>query len=163
MALAEHEPEVIFHLAAQPLVRLYAQPVETFATNVMGTVNLLEAARHAESVRSIVLVTSDKCYDNKEWVWGYREHEAMGGHDPYGGQQGLAELVAAAYRRSSRAQLANRRRHRAGRERDWRRRLGADRLLPDAARALLAGRTVSAGRPNAIRPWQHVLEPLADT
>jgi CDP-glucose 4,6-dehydratase len=163
VALAEYEPEVIFHLAAQPLVRLsYSQPVETFATNVMGTVNLLEAARHAESVRSIVLVTSDKCYENKEWVWGYREHEAMGGHDPYSASKGCAELVAAAYRRSFFA------------PRDWQTGVGTvragnvigggdwalDRLLPDAARALSAGRTITARRPNSVRPWQHVLEPL---
>jgi CDP-glucose 4,6-dehydratase len=163
VALAEHEPEVIFHLAAQPLVRLsYAQPVDTFATNVMGTVNLLEAARHAESVRSIVLVTSDKCYENKEWVWGYREHEAMGGHDPYSASKGCAELAAVAYRRSffsahdCQTGVATVRAGNVIGGGDW----AADRLLPDAVRALSAGRTVIARRPNSVRPWQHVLEPL---
>ena len=100
-ALAAHRPEIVLHLAAQPLVRRsYAEPVETFATNVMGTVHLLEAARRADSVRAVVAITSDKCYENREWLWGYRENEPLGGHDPYSASKGCAELVAAAYRRS---------------------------------------------------------------
>ena len=153
----------MLHLAAQPLVRQsYAEPVDTFAANVMGTVHMLEAARHTDSVRAVVAVTSDKCYENREWLWGYRESEPLGGHDPYSASKGCAELVVAAYRQSF-FQTADR--HvgiataRAGNViggGDW----ALDRLLPDAARALAQGRPIVARRPASVRPWQHVLEPL---
>ncbi|HEX3999625.1 MAG TPA: CDP-glucose 4,6-dehydratase [Pirellulales bacterium] len=162
-ALAEQQPEVVFHLAAQPLVRAsYAQPVETFATNVFGTVHLLEAIRHVESVRAVVVVTSDKCYENQEWHWGYRETEPLGGHDPYSASKACAELVTAAWRRSF---LSAERRPigvataRAGNVLgggDW----AEDRIVPDAVRSILAGKPLVVRRPRAIRPWQHVLEPL---
>ncbi len=161
--MAEHQPEIVFHLAAQPLVRLsYAQPVETFGTNVLGTVHLLEASRHVESVRSVVIVTSDKCYENKEWAWGYRENEPLGGRDPYSASKGCAEIAAAAYRQSYFAddlRLVGVATARAGNViggGDW----ALDRLLPDAARALAENQTIVARRPASIRPWQHVLEPL---
>jgi CDP-glucose 4,6-dehydratase len=161
-ALAAHRPEIVLHLAAQPLVRQsYAEPVETFAANVMGTVHLLEAVRHTESVRAVVVVTSDKCYENKEWLWGYREDEPMGGHDPYSASKGCAEIVAAAYRRSyfSKDHCVGLATARAGNViggGDWAR----DRVLPDAVRALARGEAFVARRPAAVRPWQHVLEPL---
>ena len=162
-----HRPEVVIHMAAQPLVRYsYAEPHETYSTNVMGTVNLLEAVRGAGSVRSVVNVTSDKCYENREWAWGYRENEAMGGFDPYSSSKGCAELVTAAYRSS----FFNPARHsehgvalgsgRAGNViggGDW----AADRLIPDILRAIEAGQAVDIRNPGAIRPWQHVLEPLS--
>lgn len=159
-------PEVVFHLAAQPLVRRsYADPVETYSTNVMGTVNLLEAVRSCESVRSVVVVTSDKCYENREWPWGYRENEPMGGYDPYSNSKGCAELISASYRSS----FFNKDRYaqhgvalataRAGNViggGDW----SADRLVPDLLRAFEDRRGASIRNPGAIRPWQHVLEPL---
>ena len=162
-----HRPEVVIHMAAQPLVRYsYVEPHETYSTNVMGTVNLLEAIRGAGSVRSVVNVTSDKCYENREWAWGYRENEAMGGFDPYSSSKGCAELVTAAYRSS----FFNPARHsehgvalgsgRAGNViggGDW----AADRLIPDILRAIEADQPVHIRNPGAIRPWQHVLEPLA--
>jgi CDP-glucose 4,6-dehydratase len=160
---AAHQPEIVFHLAAQPLVRQsYAEPVETFSANVMGTVQLLEAVRQTESVRAVVVVTSDKCYENKEWFWGYREEEPMGGHDPYSASKGCAELVAAAYRRSyfsaeRRVGLATARAGNVIGGGDWAR----DRVLPDAVRALARGEPFIARRPAAVRPWQHVLEPLS--
>ena len=163
----EAAPEVVIHMAAQALVRAsYDEPVLTYATNVMGTVNLLEAVRRTGGVRAVVVVTSDKCYENREWVWGYRENEPMGGHDPYSNSKGCAELVTSAYRSSffSPAAYAS---HgcavasgRAGNViggGDW----AADRLVPDIVRALTAGAPVSIRNPGAIRPWQHVLEPLA--
>lgn len=159
---ADHRPEIVFHLAAQPLVRQsYAEPVETFAANVMGTVHLLDAVRHTESVRAVVVVTSDKCYENKEWLWGYREDEPMGGYDPYSASKGCAELVAAAYRKSyfstdHRVGLATARAGNVIGGGDWAR----DRVLPDAVRALARGEPFVARRPAAVRPWQHVLEPL---
>ncbi len=162
--LSDIQPEVVFHLAAQPLVRLsYSQPVETFATNVMGTVHVLEAARSVASVRSVVVVTSDKCYENREWPWPYRETEAMGGHDPYSSSKGCAELVTAAYRRSFFAHghghrsvgIATARAGNVIGGGDW----AADRLLPDCMRALAEGRTIEVRNPHAIRPWQHVLDP----
>ncbi len=154
-------PEVIFHLAAQPLVRLsYAQPVETYATNVMGTVHVLEAARHAGGVRGIVCVTSDKCYENREWPWPYRESDPMGGHDPYSNSKGCAELVAAAYRRSyfddGGPLLATVRAGNVIGGGDW----AADRLVPDLVRACEAGVAPLIRAPDAVRPWQHVLEAL---
>jgi CDP-glucose 4,6-dehydratase len=155
-------PEIVIHMAAQPLVRLsYQQPVETYATNVMGTVHVLEAARHAGSVRAIVNITTDKCYENREWVWGYREDEPMGGHDPYSNSKGCAELVSSAYRRSFLAEagiaLATARAGNVIGGGDW----AADRLIPDILRALQAGEPVLIRNPQAIRPWQHVLEPLS--
>jgi len=162
-AMEEAAPEVVFHLAAQPLVRKsYAAPVETYATNVMGTVHVLEAVRRCASVRTVVIVTTDKCYDNKEWVWGYREDEPLGGYDPYSSSKACAELVAKAYRQSffaDRPQVAVAT-ARAGNViggGDW----AADRLLPDCLRSLATGAAVRIRHPQAIRPWQHVLEPLS--
>lgn len=160
-------PEIVFHLAAQPLVMLsYQQPVETYATNIMGTVHLLEAVRQVGGVRAVVTVTSDKCYANREWLWGYRENEPMGGDDPYSSSKGCAELVTAAYRASF-FPPADYARHgvalasaRAGNViggGDW----AEDRLVPDLIRAFQAGRRVTIRHPEAIRPWQHVLEPLS--
>jgi CDP-glucose 4,6-dehydratase len=168
-ALLSHQPEIVLHLAAQSLVRQsYADPVQTFATNVMGTANLLDAVRHTNSVRVAVIVTSDKCYENQEWQWGYRENEAMGGYDPYSASKGCAELVTSAYQRSYFAQAASKTGAlpvaiatvRAGNViggGDW----ALDRLIPDIMRSVAAGKPVLIRNPNAIRPWQHVLEPLA--
>lgn len=158
----EFQPEVIIHMAAQPLVRLsYQQPIETYATNVMGTVHLLEAARHASSVRSIVNITTDKCYENREWVWGYREDEPMGGHDPYSNSKGCAELVSSAYRKSflkdAGIAMATARAGNVIGGGDW----ALDRLVPDTLLALEKGQPVQIRNPHAIRPWQHVLEPLS--
>lgn len=156
------QPEIVLHMAAQPLVRLsYDQPMETYATNVMGTVHVLEAARHAGSVRAIVNVTTDKCYENREWAWGYRESEPMGGHDPYSNSKGCAELVSNAYRQSFLAEagiaLATARAGNVIGGGDW----ALDRLVPDIFRALESGEPVRIRNPNATRPWQHVLEPLS--
>ena len=155
-------PEIVFHLAAQPLVRYsYKEPVETYAVNVMGTVNLLEAIRQTDCVRAVVCVTTDKCYENREWPWGYRENEPLGGHDPYSSSKACAELVSAAYRDSFLAALgvalATARAGNVIGGGDW----AVDRLLPDFLRALDAGETLSIRSPGAIRPWQHVLEPLS--
>ena len=165
--LTDHRPEIVVHMAAQALVRAsYEQPVETYATNVMGTVHLLEAVRRSEGVRVVLVVTSDKCYENREWVWGYRENEPMGGHDPYSSSKGCAELVTAAYRSSFFAP-GDYARHgvavasaRAGNViggGDWAR----DRLVPDIMDAFLEGRTARIRNPHAIRPWQHILDPLS--
>lgn len=159
---AEFKPELVFHLAAQPLVRLsYRQPLETYATNVMGTLHVLEAARAAGSVRAIVNVTTDKCYENREWPWGYRENEPMGGHDPYSSSKGCAELASSAWRRSFLAEdgiaLATARAGNVIGGGDW----AEDRLVPDILRALQRGAAVQVRNPHAIRPWQHVLEPLS--
>ena len=159
-------PEVVIHMAAQSLVRRsFAEPRETYATNVMGTVNVLDAVRlHGKQVRAVVNVTSDKCYENREWEWGYREDEPMGGHDPYSSSKGCAELVTDAFRRSffSEASQAGTRlaSARAGNViggGDW----GEDRLLPDIMRAALDGEQLRVRNPNSIRPWQHVLNPLS--
>ena len=155
-------PDVVFHLAAQSLVRYsYTAPVETYAINVMGTVNLLEAIRRTPGVMAVLNVTSDKCYENREWAWPYRENEALGGFDPYSSSKGCAELVTAAYRRSFLAQagthLASARAGNVIGGGDW----AADRLLPDFLRALDAGQILKIRSPGATRPWQHVLEPLA--
>lgn len=160
-AVARARPEVIFHLAAQPLVRLsYEEPVETYATNVMGTVHLLEAARQVPGVRAIICVTSDKCYENREWVWPYRESDPMGGHDPYSSSKGCAEIVTAAYRssyfRESGPALASVRAGNVIGGGDW----AADRLVPDLVRAFEAGAAPLIRSPDAVRPWQHVLEAL---
>lgn len=161
-ALRSCEPDIVLHLAAQPLVRSsYAEPVMTYAVNVMGTVHLLEAARTCKSVRSIVIVTTDKCYENKEWAWGYRESEPMGGHDPYSSSKGCAELITAAYRDSFLASagiaVASARAGNVIGGGDW----AMDRLLPDFFRAAKAGHVLEVRYPDATRPWQHVLEPLS--
>jgi CDP-glucose 4,6-dehydratase len=158
----DFQPEIVIHMAAQPLVRLsYQQPVETYATNVMGTVHVLEAARQARSVRAIVNITTDKCYENREWVWGYREDEPMGGHDPYSSSKGCAELVSSAYRKSflqcAGIAMATARAGNVIGGGDW----AADRLVPDVLRALEHRQSVTIRNPHAIRPWQHVLEPLS--
>jgi CDP-glucose 4,6-dehydratase len=155
-------PDIVFHLAAQPLVRhSYVQPVETYAVNVMGTVHLLEAVRATTSVKAVVNVTTDKCYENREWVWGYRENEALGGFDPYSSSKGCAELVTSAYRQSFLAPagiaLASARAGNVIGGGDW----AADRLIPDFLRAMDAGETLNIRSPLATRPWQHVLEPLS--
>lgn len=161
-AMAAFRPEIVLHMAAQPLVRLsYSQPVETYATNVMGTVHLLEAVRHTPDVRVVVNVTTDKCYENKEWVWGYREDEPMGGYDPYSNSKGCSELVTSAYRRSffqaGGPALASGRAGNVIGGGDW----ALDRLVPDILRAFEAGKPVIVRNPQATRPWQHVLEPLS--
>ena len=156
-AMCQARPEVVFHLAAQPLVRRsYRQPVETFATNVMGTVHLLDTARSVPSVRSIVVITSDKCYENREWPWAYRETEALGGDDPYSSSKGCAELVSAAYRRSFFSGIATARAGNVIGGGDW----ADERLIPDCIRALSTGESVAIRHPGSVRPWQHVLEPL---
>jgi len=160
-AVAECRPEAIFHLAAQPLVRLsYETPVETYATNVMGTLHVLEAARQAQGVKAIVCVTSDKCYDNREWIWPYRESDPMGGHDPYSSSKGCAELATAAYRRCyfehAGPALGSARAGNVIGGGDW----ATDRLVPDLVRAFEADVSPLIRSPQAVRPWQHVLEAL---
>src|ERR1035437_7947066 len=154
-AMQPSQADIVIHMAAQPLVRLsYAEPVETYATNVMGTVHVLESARHTPSVKAVVVVPTDKCYENNEWAWGYRENEPMGGHDPYSNSKGCSELVASAYRRSFlQGQGIAAATARAGNViggGDW----AADRLVPDVLRALLAGEAIRIRNPHAIRPWQ---------
>jgi CDP-glucose 4,6-dehydratase len=161
-ALQIARPEIVFNLAAQPLVRYsYAHPTETYAVNVMGTVNLLEAVRHAPGVRAVVNITTDKCYENREWLWGYRESDAMGGFDPYSSSKGCAELVTSAYRRSfldsAGIALASARAGNVIGGGDW----AEDRLIPDFLRALDAGKKLEIRSPQSTRPWQHVLEPLS--
>ena len=161
-AMRASQADIVIHMAAQPLVRLsYAEPVETYATNVMGTVHLLEAARHTSSVKAIVVVTTDKCYENNEWAWGYREIEPMGGHDPYSNSKGCAELVTSAFRRSFlQGQGISVATARAGNViggGDW----ATDRLVPDILRAFEKNHPVAIRNPYATRPWQHVLEPLS--
>lgn len=166
-AMCQAAPDIVIHMAAQPLVRRsYVDPVETYSTNVMGTVNLLEAVRQTPSVRAVVNVTTDKCYENKEWVWGYRENEAMGGFDPYSSSKGCSELITAAYRNSffnaskycvHQVALATARAGNVIGGGDW----AEDRLIPDILRALQANQPVSIRNPQATRPWQHVLEPLS--
>jgi CDP-glucose 4,6-dehydratase len=160
-AMCAAQPEVVFHFAAQPLVRhSYAEPVETYATNVMGTINLLEAARKTPSVKAVVIVTSDKCYENREWVWPYRENEPLGGYDPYSSSKACAELVTAAWRRSFLAEanihVASVRAGNVIGGGDW----SQDRLIPDFIRAYCQKKPLRVRSPHAIRPWQHVLEPL---
>ncbi len=158
----EHKPEIVIHMAAQPLVRYsYTHPAETYEVNVMGTVNVLEAVRQTPKVRAVVNVTTDKCYENREWIWGYRENEAMGGFDPYSSSKGCAELVTSAYRRSfiepAGVALASARAGNVIGGGDW----AADRLIPDFLRAMDAGKTLEIRSPQSTRPWQHALEPLA--
>ena len=160
-AMSQFAPEVVFHLAAQPLVRhSYVEPALTYATNVMGTVNLLEAVRQAPSIRAVVVVTTDKCYENREWHQGYCETDHLGGHDPYSSSKACAELVCAAYRDSflslTGVALATARAGNVIGGGDW----ATDRLIPDLIRGFLAGESVSIRNPHAVRPWQHVLEPL---
>ena len=163
-AMSEAKPDVVIHMAAQPLVRYsYANPVETYATNVMGTVHVLESTRAIDSVRATVVVTTDKCYENKEWVWGYRENEPMGGYDPYSSSKGCAELVTSAYRQSffcgsnSINKIASARAGNVIGGGDW----SEDRLIPDAIKAFEANKPLMIRNPLATRPWQHVLEPLS--
>ncbi|MDE2482509.1 MAG: CDP-glucose 4,6-dehydratase [bacterium] len=160
VALREAAPSVVFHLAAQALVRQgYADPVATFETNVMGTVHVLEALRNVPSVEAVVVVTSDKCYQNREWVWGYRESDALGGDEPYSASKGAAEIVTHAYRASflhERVGVASARAGNVIGGGDW----SHDRLIPDLVQAVLSGRPPELRSPHAIRPWQHVLEPL---
>lgn len=166
--LAAAKPDIVFHLAAQPLVRdSYIDPVGTYETNVMGTVNLLQAIRQTPSVRSVVVVTTDKCYENREWAWGYRETDPMGGYDPYSNSKGCAELVTQAFRSSffnaksygitHRTAIGSARAGNVIGGGDF----AKDRLIPDMIRALQAGDRVKIRSPHAIRPWQHVLEPLS--
>jgi len=160
--VAAFRPEIVLHMAAQPLVRLsYVQPVETYATNVMGTVHVLEAVRRVPGARVVVSVTTDKCYENREWAWGYREDEPMGGHDPYSNSKGCAELVTSAYRRSFLGQggvaLASARAGNVIGGGDW----ASDRLVPDILRAFERDEPVVIRNPGSTRPWQHVLEPLS--
>ena len=166
-AMGDAKPEIVIHMAAQALVRhSYDNPVETYSTNVMGTVHLLEAVRGTPSVKAVLNVTSDKCYENREWVWGYRENEPMGGFDPYSNSKGCAELVTSAYRNSY-FHPEKYKEHgvaigsgRAGNViggGDWAR----DRLIPDTMRAIVQGKPVGIRNPHSVRPWQHVLEPLS--
>jgi CDP-glucose 4,6-dehydratase len=166
-AMADARPEIVIHMAAQPLVRYsYANPVETYATNVMGTVHVLESIRNLDCVRAAVIVTTDKCYENKEWAWGYRENEPMGGHDPYSNSKGCAELVTSAYRQSyfspekyakHKVAIASARAGNVIGGGDW----SEDRLIPDAIKAFEAQQALMIRNPLATRPWQHVLEPLS--
>ncbi len=165
-AMAAAQPEIVIHMAAQPIVRRsYQAPIETYATNVMGTVHLLEAVRQVGGVKVVVDITSDKCYENKEWVWGYREDDRLGGYDPYSSSKACAELVAASYRNSffnpakyeeHGVALATTRAGNVIGGGDW----AADRLIPDILNAVMKGESVLIRSPHATRPWQHVLEPL---
>lgn len=160
------QPEIVIHMAAQPLVReSYRMPIETYSINVMGTVHLLEACRNTKSVNTIVNVTTDKCYENREWLWGYRENEPMGGYDPYSNSKGCSELVTSSFRNSyfnplkyaeHGVALASARAGNVIGGGDW----ADDRLIPDFIRAISKGEEVKIRSPYAIRPWQHVLEPL---
>lgn len=164
---AEYQPDLVFHLAAQPLVRLsYEIPVETYETNVMGTINVLEAIRETASVKIGIMITTDKCYENKEQIWGYREDEPMGGYDPYSSSKGAAEIAISSWRRSffnpntyekHGKSIASARAGNVIGGGDW----ALDRIIPDCIRALEAGKTIDIRNPKAIRPWQHVLEPLS--
>lgn len=157
--LSEARPDIVFHLAAQPLVRrAYQEPRLTWETNVMGTANMLDALRTCETVRSAVIVTSDKCYENREWLWGYRENDALGGHDPYSASKAAAELAVSCWRRSfpSSTKIASARAGNVIGGGDW----NCDRLVPDFIKAIQTGNALMLRNPASIRPWQHVLEPL---
>ena len=162
-ALGDFQPDFVFHLAAQALVRSsYADPVETFSTNVLGSTHLLEAVRQCESVRSLVYITSDKCYENVEWVWGYRENDQLGGADPYSASKAAAELVFSSYTRSFFAKrpslgAASARAGNVIGGGDW----AIDRIIPDCIRAISSEQPIVLRNPSATRPWQHVLEPLS--
>lgn len=163
----EHNPEIVFHLAAQPLVRLsYDIPVETYETNVMGTIHVLEAIRATESVKVGIMITTDKCYENKEQIWGYRENEAMGGFDPYSSSKGAAEIAISSWRRSyfnpqsyndHGKSIASVRAGNVIGGGDW----AKDRIIPDCIKALEKNQPIAIRSPHAVRPWQHVLEPLS--
>lgn len=166
-AIVSAQPEIIIHMAAQPLVRdSYKIPVETYDVNVMGTVNLLDAVRHCKGVKAFINVTTDKCYENKEWIWGYRENEPLGGYDPYSNSKACSELVTSSFRNSyfnpndypaHGVAIASARAGNVIGGGDW----AADRLIPDCIRAVLKNKKVLIRNPHAIRPWQHVLEPLS--
>lgn len=162
-ALKQADPEIIFHLAAQALVRYsYREPLETLASNVMGTANLLEAARTVGSIKCILAVTTDKCYENREWIFPYRENDSLGGHDPYAASKACTEIVTASYRASffgkqDAPAIATARAGNVIGGGDW----AEDRLVPDCIRAFIDGRSVELRYPDAVRPWQHVLEPLS--
>ncbi len=163
---AKYRPDIVFHLAAQPLVRLsYDIPVETYKTNVMGTINILEAIRSTDSVKVGVMITTDKCYENREQIWGYREDDAMGGYDPYSSSKGAAEIAISSWRRSyfnpmkfteHGVSIASVRAGNVIGGGDW----ALDRIIPDCIRAIEQGQPIIVRSPNAVRPWQHVLEPL---
>lgn len=164
--MQEVQPEIVIHMAAQPLVReSYINPVDTYAINVMGTVNVLETVRHCQSVKAVINVTTDKCYENKEWIWGYRENEPLGGYDPYSNSKACSELVTASYRNSffhpseysnHGVAMATARAGNVIGGGDW----ATDRLIPDCIEALLNNKKIRIRNPYSIRPWQHVLEPL---
>lgn len=162
-AMLEFDPDIVIHMAAQPLVRAsYSDPVRTYQTNVMGTVNLLEAVRACKSVKAVINVTTDKCYKNNEWIWGYRENEQMGGYDPYSNSKGCSELVTSAYRQSffqsqTSVSIASARAGNVIGGGDW----SDDRLIPDVLKAFDLGKPVVIRNPLATRPWQHVLEPIS--
>lgn len=166
-SMSEASPEIVIHMAAQPLVReSYKVPSETFETNVMGTVNLFEAARNCLTIKAIINVTTDKCYENKEWVWGYRENEPLGGYDPYSSSKACSEFVTSAYRNSffhsgnysaHGVSVASARAGNVIGGGDW----ANDRLVPDCIRAVLKGKKIQIRNPHAVRPWQHVIEPLS--
>lgn len=162
-SMVEFNPEILIHMAAQPLVRLsYVSPIETYDVNVLGTAKVLEAARYCDSLKAVVSVTTDKCYENREWSWGYRENEAMGGYDPYSSSKGCAELLTSAYRRSffnekGKAAVATARAGNVIGGGDW----AMDRLIPDILGAFERQEPVIIRNPMATRPWQHVLEPLS--
>jgi CDP-glucose 4,6-dehydratase len=161
VALQESEAEIVFHLAAQSLVKKsYINPIETYEINIMGTVNLFEAVRSSKTVKAVVNITSDKCYENKEWLWGYREKDPMGGYDPYSSSKGCAELITSAYRdsffKNEGVVLASARAGNVFGGGDW----AENRLIPDIIRAILSDQKIIIRNPNATRPWQHVLEPL---
>ena len=161
--MTSFNPDILIHMAAQPLVRLsYSDPINTYETNVIGTANVLESARYCNNLKAVVSVTTDKCYENKEWLWGYREDEAIGGHDPYSSSKGCAELVTSAYRRSyfsdfDSPAIATARAGNVIGGGDW----ALDRLIPDTINAFSNHKKVEIRNPMAIRPWQHVLEPLS--
>ncbi|MFH1096130.1 MAG: CDP-glucose 4,6-dehydratase [Candidatus Desantisbacteria bacterium] len=166
-SMSEATPDIVIHMAAQPLVReSYKNPVETYAINVMGTVNLFEAVRKCKSIKAVINVTTDKCYENKEWYWGYRENEPMGGYDPYSNSKACSELVTTSYRKSffnpndyhiHHVGLASARAGNVIGGSDW----AQDRLIPDCVQSILRGEKIIIRNPEAIRPWQHVLEPLS--
>jgi CDP-glucose 4,6-dehydratase len=161
-SIIDFEPDYVFHLAAQAIVKdSYENPVKTFNSNIIGSVNLLESVKRCPSVRALIFITSDKCYENFEWVWGYRENDQLGGHDPYSASKGAAELVFSAYSRSFFSQRKNLgvASARAGNViggGDW----AADRIIPDCIRAIIDSLPIKLRNPNATRPWQHVLEPI---
>jgi CDP-glucose 4,6-dehydratase len=162
-SMQSFSPDILIHMAAQPLVKFsYENPIDTYSTNVMGTANVLEAARYCSNLKSIVSVTTDKCYENKEWIWGYREDEPMGGYDPYSSSKGCAELVTSAYRRSffnssDSASIASARAGNVIGGGDW----ASNRLIPDILRSFEKSEPVIIRNPLSTRPWQHVLEPLS--